>query len=88
MDVLHIERSREVSSSRFNQHSMSAGIDLPHTAHVPAEVAAIDKVSEDSLLQVNGAKICLQAEGGHKVRQRGRRNDVAVPGGHQTRFFP
>jgi len=77
MDVLHIEHSGEVSSSRFNQRTMSARIDLPHTAHMPAKVAAIDKVSEDSLLQVNGAKICLQTEGGHKGRQRRRRNDVA-----------
>ncbi len=77
MDVLHIEHSREVSSSRFNQRTMPARIDLTHTAHVPAEVAAIDKISEDSLLQVKGAKICLQTEGGHMGRECGRRNDVA-----------
>src|ERR1700729_3261090 len=76
MDVLHIEYPREVSASRFNQRSMAAPIDLPHTAHVPAEVAAFDKVSEDSLLQVNGAKVCSQTEGGHQVRQLWRRNDV------------
>ena len=71
MDVLHIQHSGQVPLRRFDQVGVPRRIDLSHMAHVPAEVATVDKVRQDRLLQVNSAKIRLDRKAATKSASAG-----------------